>query len=319
MESACLKASDELAHVVWASVILSLQNPHTITTTGDGPSHRNQESLAEDREYEEDSDTDSVDDSTEDLASMEAGQLAGTGDKLRQKFLDCISELLEHTKGGKYVTATTLREKEEQIEVEIARNSDFTTDDKKYLASLERFLAMQGDGRFSKTPTGIRRRISRGFLDTSKRAVAEFSHDFLTGAIEYSAARVDAQARAVAREVKAASYRPLQQDVPDPFNTQGTCLLGCCSANQKPVSSQVQSLLFRFLNPKPWRSGLSTAEDQEKFRRETVELAATVTRSSEAIQATHATLRRILPSIDPSKPVKVWRVLARPVTNLRIL
>jgi hypothetical protein len=121
--------------------------------------------------------------------------------------------------------------------------------------------------------------------------------------IEYTAARVDAQTRAVAREVNTASYRPLQQEVPDRFNTQDTCLLGCCSANQKPVSSQVQSLLFRFLNFKPWRSRLSTAEDQEKFRRETVELAATVTHSSETIQATHATLRSMLPSMDNSKLV----------------
>jgi hypothetical protein len=154
MESACLKASDELAHVVWASVILSLQNPHTITTSGnDDPSHRNQESLDEDREYEGDSDTDSVDDSAEDLASMEAGQLAGTGDRLRQKFLDCISELLAHTKGGKYVTATALREKEDQVEVDISRNSDFRTSDTEYLALLERFLGMQGDGMFPENPT----------------------------------------------------------------------------------------------------------------------------------------------------------------------
>jgi hypothetical protein len=138
--------------------------------------------------------------------------------------------------------------------------------------------------------------------------------------LEYTAARVDAQSRAVAREVNAASYRPLQQEVPDPFDTQGTCPLGCCSANQKkPVSSQVQSLFFRFLNFKPSRSGLSTAGYWEKFRRETVELAATITRSSETIQATHATLRKILPSIDPPKLVRMWRVLARPVTNLRIL
>jgi hypothetical protein len=154
MQSATRKASDELAHVVWASVILSLQNPYTTTTSGDDSSHRNQESLDKDREYDEDSDTESVDDSAEDLASIEAGQLAGTGDRLRQKFLDCISELLAYTKGGKYVTATALREKEDQVEVDIARNSDFTTSDTEYLALLERFLAMQGDGRFPKAPTG---------------------------------------------------------------------------------------------------------------------------------------------------------------------
>jgi hypothetical protein len=69
-----------------------------------------------------------------------------TGDEVpREKFLNSISELLAHTKGGKYVTAAALREKEDSTEVDIARNTEFGPKDNDYLSSLARFLHRQGE------------------------------------------------------------------------------------------------------------------------------------------------------------------------------
>jgi hypothetical protein len=146
MESATREVSDELAHVVWASVILSLRNPYTTTSTHD-TWQRNHEP----NDVQSDEEDDAVE---EDIESMKAGQLTSNGDALREKFLDSISELLAHTKGGMYVTATALRESEEHAEVDIARNSDFDSEDERYLASLKRFLAMQANGKVPKAQTG---------------------------------------------------------------------------------------------------------------------------------------------------------------------
>lgn len=117
----------------------------------------------------------------------------------------------------------------------------------------------------------------------------------------------------MAKLLKAALYRPLQKQAVREKPALETCPLGCCSATQGPTHLQTVMLLQGFLNFKLWRS------EQKTRRREMVELAAAVTHSIETIQTTQAVLERMVPSIDPSKLIRMWRVLARPVTNLRIL
>jgi len=51
--------------------------------------------------------------------------LQGSGSSIRSKFLDCIAQLLSPSKGWEDVTATALREREDFVEVDIARNDCF--------------------------------------------------------------------------------------------------------------------------------------------------------------------------------------------------
>lgn len=51
--------------------------------------------------------------------------LSGPRDSIRQKFLDCIAQLLSPWKGWNGVTATAIREGEAGVEVDIARNDEF--------------------------------------------------------------------------------------------------------------------------------------------------------------------------------------------------
>lgn len=142
MDSSSLQISDELVHVVWASHILSLLNPYTITASD--------ETLQPNQEVNDDDEADSDNDSDQDFNSVDVEPLTANSEVLRQKFLDCICELVAHTKGGNFVTAAALREKEDEVEIDIARNNALKAEDKVYLDSLKRFLAMQADGKANK-------------------------------------------------------------------------------------------------------------------------------------------------------------------------
>lgn len=134
MDSSSIRVSNEFVHVVWASHILSLLNPYTSTAGG--------------KEVDDEDGEDFDDDVDQDFTSADAQPLSTNSDILRQKFLDCICELLSHTKGGKFVTAAALREKENGVEVDIARNNGLDADDdEEYLDSLKQFLAMQARGK----------------------------------------------------------------------------------------------------------------------------------------------------------------------------
>lgn len=148
MKYSISKATDELAEVVWASHILSYLNPYT-STASDEPLQPDR--LPIDREVNGDDGGD-FDDSPD--ISVDTETLTGSDEVLREKLLDCVSELLAHTKGGKYVTATALREEEDSVEIDIARNHGFNAKDEAYLTSLAKFLAMQGNSKHNKTDPG---------------------------------------------------------------------------------------------------------------------------------------------------------------------
>ncbi|KAF7122850.1 hypothetical protein CNMCM5793_000960 [Aspergillus hiratsukae] len=288
MESSSIKLSNEFVHVVWASHILSLLNPYTSTASG---KYSQPDQVADDEDGE-----DFDDDIDQDFISVDAQPLSANSEVLRQKFLDCVCELISHTKGGKFVTAAALREKEDEVEVDIARNNGLNADDEEYLDSLKQFLAMQA-------------------RELSHPAIAEYSHAFLKTTITYSSARVDAQAEDVTKLLKGTLFCSLQSSIAGAY-TEDTCLLGCCSAPLQPVSTKAQMLVMQFLNFDRWRSARLTGQDPSEQRQEMVELAAATVRSP---QVTRGMLQTMLPSVDSHKVIRAWRVLARPVTSLRIL
>ncbi|KAM0425349.1 hypothetical protein ACHAPT_009405 [Fusarium lateritium] len=91
-------------------------------TTSDEPSQPDDAPAAVDAQDEDDEDM-----ADADIASLDAEILTPQDDKVREKFLDCVSELLSHTKGGKFVTAAALREKEDSIEIDLVRNDGRAT------------------------------------------------------------------------------------------------------------------------------------------------------------------------------------------------
>lgn len=147
MDSSSLQVSDELAHVVWASHILSFLNPYTITASD--------EPLQPDQKVNDDHGLGSGNDPNQDFNSIDAEPLTANSEVLRRKFLDCICELVAHTKGGNFVTAAALREKEDEVEVDIAQNNGLNADDRKYLDLLKRFLALQADGKANISGQGM--------------------------------------------------------------------------------------------------------------------------------------------------------------------
>lgn len=148
--------------------------------------------------------------------------------------------------------------------------------------------------------------------------LAESSHALLERTIAYSAERVDNQAEAVAKLFQGSPYRPSQQWQPGEY-TANTCFLRCCPAAQEPVSTKTQTLLLEFLNFDLWRSASSTAQDRDDHRRKIVKLAATTTQPPQTARAAREALEGMVPSVDPHKVIRMWRILARPVTSLQIL
>ena len=145
----------------------------------------------------------------------------------------------------------------------------------------------------------------------------ESPHALLERTLAYSAERVDSQAEAVARLLKGSRYRPSHQWQSGEY-TANTCFLGCCPAAPEPVSIKTRTLLLEFLNFDSWRSASSTAQDRDDQRRKIVELAATITQPQTARAAREA-LERMVPSVDSHKVIRMWRILARPVTSLQIV
>lgn len=139
------KTSDEFARVVWASHILSYLNPYTITTLDETvTSHRR--SIDEDTNDEENEELEG--DSDLEKISVNNQLLTTGNENIREKFLNCICDLLAHTKGPKFVTTAALRDKEDSIEIDLARNDGFDASDDEYLSSLARFLAIEDEGKY---------------------------------------------------------------------------------------------------------------------------------------------------------------------------
>ncbi|KAK4168118.1 hypothetical protein QBC43DRAFT_309729 [Cladorrhinum sp. PSN259] len=135
METNPPPVSDEYARLVWASHILSYLYQHKSIPSGPEP-----------RGEDDDDDDDDFDDSFAGNTIAPTIPLNAYDPSLREKFLNGVAELLSHTKGGSHVTAAALREREDCVEVDIARNGPFDSSDDDYLKALTSFL--RGDVQF---------------------------------------------------------------------------------------------------------------------------------------------------------------------------
>lgn len=133
-----------IARIVWATHILSyLAN------------NRKHEELQEpENNAERDGYIEESSDCEADYETEKAMILSGPRDSVRRKFLDCIAQLLSPCKGWKGVTATAIREGEDQCEVDIARNDGFLSGEDcfnggviSYCRMLEEYLARSAGGR----------------------------------------------------------------------------------------------------------------------------------------------------------------------------
>ena len=277
-----LHPSNEYAQVVWASHILSYLNPYTCSTT-DGPSNLGPvpdivpgDGDDSENDLDDNLDTDVI------IAGEAQDHLAAHGEVIRQKFLNCVAELLAHTKGGKHVAATALREKENAVEVDIASNSPFHVEDDRWLASLSHFLANCGGRRTTAAADGTLYNADdpyRSFLDATVRR---------------NAARLDWWIAEFAKLLKGVNLAP----------SAATQLLAPDAADEL-----VKLVWLSVLAP-------ATGEPAALARLRMVSLAAVVTESPETASSE---LKRIVPSIDGSKAAKLCRLIARPAVNLRTL
>ena len=147
MESPTGSGSPELARVVWGAHILSYLHPHTTDRLDHHPkATTNPGGYCEEDSDEEDEFEEDIEVGT---ATQNTNLLTPYDTKIREKFLNCIAELLSHSKGGAIVTATALRENEDNVEVDLARNEGFAARDADYLSLLANFLAAEDTGKWS--------------------------------------------------------------------------------------------------------------------------------------------------------------------------
>ena len=107
------------ARVVWAAHILSYLKDN-----------QNHEELHEaENNLECVSNTDDSSDCETDYETEKNVILSGPRTSVRQKFLDCIAQLLSPCKGWDGVTAAAIREGEDGVEVDIARNDGFLSEE----------------------------------------------------------------------------------------------------------------------------------------------------------------------------------------------
>jgi hypothetical protein len=124
---------DRVAQVLWAAHILALVSKTGSHTQGQTP----RDPFVEDEEEHED--VNDIDSDTE-----RAANLAGTDDSVQRKVLDCIAQLFSPAKGWASVTATALRQREDFVEVDIARNDSFHMNNSHELP--HRYLPMFASG-----------------------------------------------------------------------------------------------------------------------------------------------------------------------------
>lgn len=130
---------DCIARVVWAAHILSY-------LTND---RKHEELLDVNKNVKHDVNTDESDECEMDYESDKTVILSDPRESVRQKFLDCIAQLLSPYKGWDGVTATALREGEDRVEVDVARNDGFLSDSQAAVCCrmLEEHLASNSEGR----------------------------------------------------------------------------------------------------------------------------------------------------------------------------
>lgn len=279
--------SDEYAQVVWASHILSYLNPYT--------SYQADRQLDRVRDVVVDDHDDGEDDLNDETSNL---LVFGVGDEsVREKFLNCVAELLAYKKGGRYVAATALREGKNSVEIDIASNSPFSIKDDEWLALLSRFLATRGT-RDAATPTA----------GTTARHGEVSGRLLLEATVTRNAGRLN-------RLIKL--FAKLLRDTTPVLSTT-TQLAGepRLLHNDPEYHPTFLADATRELAKKVLEWPSSASEATTAARLGVVALAAVAVRSPEAA-ATE--LKRIAPSVDTNKAMRFYRLIARPAVNLQIM
>jgi hypothetical protein len=111
---------ERIARVVWAARILSC-----LTKKRSHIGLHQQPDAAKGAELEQADEEEGLDSAEVDAKSDRAACLESSRDSIRSQFLDCIAQLLSPNTGWEYVVATALREREDSVEVDVARNDCF--------------------------------------------------------------------------------------------------------------------------------------------------------------------------------------------------
>jgi hypothetical protein len=174
-----MESTDEerIARIIWAGHILSYLAKHQSNIRLQGM--QQVQATGEEEDEEEELDNEQLDAATEKMVN-----LSESPESVRFRFLDSIAELLSPSKGWEYVTATALREREEFVEIDVARNDcfgpvrqDWSTSsaaadpgitEEEYFRKLENYLAAPNQGQ-----------------------MAAHSGEFMADAIAYTGARID--------------------------------------------------------------------------------------------------------------------------------
>ncbi|KAJ8060028.1 hypothetical protein OCU04_011639 [Sclerotinia nivalis] len=106
-----MEIEERVAHIVWAAHILSY-----LTKT------RNNVEL---QQNSCDDDEEELDCNELDAATERTSILQCSSTSIRSKFLDCLAQLLSPSKDERSVVATSLREREDFVEIDVARNDCF--------------------------------------------------------------------------------------------------------------------------------------------------------------------------------------------------
>jgi hypothetical protein len=131
MEHARAPPTEEVvfAHVIWATHILWFLS-----------ANRSQPDLIleDPDDCFEECDDNFGDDATD---TGNLGLLTSPNEGMRIKFLNGLAELLSPAKGWNYVSATALRESEDEVEIDLVRNGGFKSQaDTGYIAALRNFI-----------------------------------------------------------------------------------------------------------------------------------------------------------------------------------
>jgi len=120
-------SEEGFARLVWSSHILSF-----LSRQRSQPALLSSNPLGQHDEEEDD----------DDLDSNMGMQCAPVDEHIRIKFLNSVAETLSHRRGWHHVTVTALREYEDRVELDVARNAGFDAHDKDrlYFASFEAFM-----------------------------------------------------------------------------------------------------------------------------------------------------------------------------------
>lgn len=135
---------ERIARIMWAAHILFY-----LTKT---QSHNKQPQDTKNNAGCDDGDTDESSDNGTDYETERTVILSSPRASIREKFLDCIAQLLSPCKGWDGVTATAIREGEDGVEVDVASNDGFLSREGRYCTRLERYLAGCNEGMYA---TGV--------------------------------------------------------------------------------------------------------------------------------------------------------------------